>query len=48
MKLLEAPPRALFGFNAVLVLAWLALAVVIVAQHERLSSRPRSCRKAAA
>jgi ATP:ADP antiporter, AAA family len=48
VKLLEAPLRALFGFNAVLVLAWLALAAVIVAEHERLSSHPRSCRKAAA
>jgi AAA family ATP:ADP antiporter len=38
VKLLEAPLRALFGFNAVLVLVWLALVVVIVREHARLSA----------
>jgi ATP:ADP antiporter, AAA family len=42
VKLLEAPLRALFGFNAVLVLVWLALGAIVVAEHRRLSSRRRS------
>jgi AAA family ATP:ADP antiporter len=37
VKLLAAPVRALFGFNALLVLAWFVLAFVIVKEHGRLS-----------
>ena len=48
VKLLEAPLRALFGFNAVLVLVWLALAAVIVSEHSRLSGRGRSRQAAVA
>jgi len=48
VKLLEAPLRALFGFNAVLVLVWLAVGAIIVAEHARLSSQLRSRRATAA
>jgi AAA family ATP:ADP antiporter len=41
VKLMEAPLRALFGFNAVLVLVWLAFSAIIVSEHARLSSRGR-------
>jgi len=37
VKLLEAPMRALFGFNAALVLVWIALGAVLAKEHARLS-----------
>jgi AAA family ATP:ADP antiporter len=39
VKLLAAPLRALFGFNALLVLLWMAFAAIVVAEHRRLSRR---------
>ena len=48
VKLLEAPLRALFGFNAALVLVWLAVGAIIIAEHARLSSQLRSRRATAA
>jgi AAA family ATP:ADP antiporter len=48
VKLLEAPLRGLLGFNALLVLVWLALAFVIVSEHARLSRRAGARRTALA
>jgi AAA family ATP:ADP antiporter len=38
-KLLAAPLRQLFAFNAALVVVWLGLAAVVIREHRRLSER---------
>ena len=38
-KVLAAPLRQLFAFNAVLVVVWLALAAVVIREHRHLSQR---------
>jgi len=38
-KVLAAPIRSLFAFNAGLVVVWLALAAVVIGEHARLSTR---------
>jgi ATP:ADP antiporter, AAA family len=45
-ELLRVPLRALFAFNTILVVGWLGLAVVIVREHARLSTRGGAHRSA--